>query len=195
VFRELLLRRVSGFCQLSDSQLQQLEQHHELMLRWNKVINLTRIEKVEDAVDRHYAESLFVAANLPPGPITIADIGSGAGFPGLPIAILRPDVRVTLIESHKRKAVFLKEASRGLANVAVVSRRAEEVKESFDWVVSRAVSWEEIRKIGLRLAPKLALLGSAASADRVIPLPWSPERKLLFVSRETSKLHVPRETM
>jgi len=59
VFRELLSSRVSAFCDLSSKQLGELEQHYELMLRWNKTINLTRIEGVEEAVDRHYAESLF----------------------------------------------------------------------------------------------------------------------------------------
>src|ERR1700682_5683540 len=111
------------------------------MLRWNKTINLTRIERVEEAVDRHYAESLFLGSNLPPGRLSIADVGSGAGFPGVPIAILRPELSVFLIESHQRKAVFLKEATRGLPNVSVSSKRAEDLRQTFDWVVSRAVSW------------------------------------------------------
>src|SRR5215831_532416 len=101
-FRERLLRRVSGFCQLSDLQLDQLEQHCELMRRWNKVINLTRIEKLEEIVDRHFAESLLLGSKLPPGELRIADVGSGAGFPGIPIAILRPKTAVSLIESHQR---------------------------------------------------------------------------------------------
>src|SRR6266404_8786605 len=105
------------------------------MLRWNKVINLTRIERIEEVIDRHYAESLFVGANLPCGSLRIADLGSGAGFPGLPIAILRPQCLVTLIESHQRKAVFLKEASRSIPNIRVLAKRAEDVQESFDWAI------------------------------------------------------------
>jgi 16S rRNA (guanine527-N7)-methyltransferase len=182
VFRELLLRRCSGFCQLSGAQLDQLEQHYELMLRWNKTINLTRIEGIEEAVDRHYAESLFLGANLPSGPLKIADVGSGAGFPGVPIAILRPEVSVSLVESHQRKAVFLKEATRGLRNVTVIAKRAEEVVERFSWIVSRAVSWKELR--GLDLAPQLALFGTEAKGT-FIPLPWEKERCLVLVSRET----------
>src|SRR5207302_3813646 len=104
-----------------------------MMRRWNQVINLTRIEAVREIVDRHYAESLFLGAHLPPGPLSIADVGSGAGFPGFPIAVLRPGCRVSLIESHKRKAVFLKEASRSIRNVKVLAQRAEEVSEAFDW--------------------------------------------------------------
>jgi 16S rRNA (guanine(527)-N(7))-methyltransferase RsmG len=182
VFRELLLQRVSGFCQLSDTQLEQLEQHYELMLRWNKTINLTRIERIEEAVDRHYAESLFLGANLPAGTLRIADVGSGAGFPGIPIAILRPEVAVSLIESHQRKSVFLKEVTRGFPNLTVISKRAEEVHDTFDWVISRAVSWKELQ--GLTLAPRLALIGTSAPGE-LIPLPWAKERRLTLVSRET----------
>ena len=159
MFRDILLRRVSEFCQLSVVQLEQLEQHYELMVRWNKTINLTRIEGVEEAVNRHYAESLYLGANLPAGPLTIADVGSGAGFPGFPIAVLRPECMVTLIESHKRKAVFLKEASRSLHNVVVLAQRGEAVSQTFDWVISRAVSWEDLQKFVFKLAPQVALLG------------------------------------
>jgi 16S rRNA (guanine(527)-N(7))-methyltransferase RsmG len=184
VFRERLLERVSGFSELSGFQLDQLEQHYELMLRWNRTINLTRIEGVEEAVDRHYSESLFLGASLPSGPIRIADVGSGAGFPGFPIAVLRPECSVSLIESHKRKAVFLREASRELGNISVISERAGDVTEKFDWVVSRAVSWKDIQKFAFRLAPNLALLGTDAPGS-VIPFPWAEDRGVVFVSRET----------
>ena len=184
MFRELLIQRVSGFCELSSAQLDQLEQHYELMLRWNKTINLTRIEGVEEAVDRHYAESLFLGSNLPAGPLAIADVGSGAGFPGIPIAILRPEVSMSLIESHQRKAVFLKEATRGLPNITVISKRAEDLNDRFDWVISRAVSWRDLQ--GLEVASKLALIGTDAPGA-CLALPWATERHICFVSRETVK--------
>ena len=190
MFRDLLLNRVSSICRLSSGQLDKLEQHYDLMLRWNRTINLTRITDVV-AVDRHYAESLFLATCLPPGPLKIADVGSGAGFPGVPIAIFRPEVAVSLIESHQRKAVFLKEATRNVSNITVLAKRAETVREKFDWLVSRAVSWDEVRK--LQLAPKLALLGTEASGVP-IPLPWDENRKVIVVSRETV-LDVPRGTV
>ena len=178
MFRDLLLSRVSRFCQLSPGQLDQLEQHYELMLRWNKVINLTRIEDVEEVVDRHYAESLFLGSKLPSGPLRVADVGSGAGFPGLPIAVLRPECAISLIESHKRKAVFLKEASRALKNLSVIGQRAEEVDQIFDWVVSRAVSWEDLQRYGVKLAPNLALLCNIPppGAKEIIPIPWDVSR-------------------
>ena len=96
-----------------------LQRHHELLERWNQRLNLTRI----DSVERNYGESLFLGKHLPEGPLRICDIGSGAGFPGFPVAVLRPDCEVTLIESHQRKAVFLKEAARGIANIRVLAKR------------------------------------------------------------------------
>jgi 16S rRNA (guanine527-N7)-methyltransferase len=182
VFRELLIERVSAFYTLSSEQIDRLEQHYELMVRWNKTINLTRIDGIEDAVDRHYAESLFLASQLPQAPLRIADVGSGAGFPGFPIAVVRPDCHVTLIESHKRKAVFLKEATRSVPSIAVAAQRAEDISQVFDWIVSRAVSWEDLEKFVGKLAPNLALLCTNAprASKSIIPVP--------IVSRETSLL-------
>jgi 16S rRNA (guanine(527)-N(7))-methyltransferase RsmG len=187
VFRELLVARTGSFCKLSSDQLGQLESHYELMLRWNKVINLTRIVREEEVVDLHYAESMFLASLLPPGPLKIADIGSGAGFPGYPVAVLRAECSVALVESNQRKAVFLKEVSRPLDNVRVVASRAEDLTENFDWVISRAVNSNDLQQIGFRLAPNLALLctGVNEQASRTVPIPWAANRSVGFVSRET----------
>ena len=140
----------------TSSQKAALEAHYELMLRWNAKLNLTRITDRAEAWERHYKESMFLAHKLPAGPLRIADVGSGAGFPGIPIAIVRPECTVTLIESHQRKSVFLREATRDLPNVRVLAMRAEDVTETFDWIVSRAVSPEDVVK--LNLAPNIALL-------------------------------------
>src|ERR1700681_467468 len=118
--------------------MQILQAHYELLLRWNRVLNLTTIDSLEEAIERHYCESLFLAVHLSPSPLHLADVGSGAGFPGIPVAVVRPDCTVTLIESHKRKAVFLREAARKLPNVRVLSQRGEDIKERFDCAVSRA---------------------------------------------------------
>ena len=104
----------------SEEQLGLLEQHYQLLARWNKRLNLTRITELEEAVRFHYCESLFVGRFLPPGPLKVADLGSGAGFPGIPLAVIRPDVEFVLIESDLRKAVFLREAARNLKNVKVL---------------------------------------------------------------------------
>jgi 16S rRNA (guanine(527)-N(7))-methyltransferase RsmG len=189
-FADLLRQRLAGIVELSPEQVQLLRDHYELLLRWNKSLNLTRIEGLEAAVERHYAESLFLGAHLPAQPLRIADIGSGAGFPGFPVAVLRPDCQVALIESHQRKAVFLKEATRGLRNVEVMAKRAEEVADFFDLVISRAVSYEDLRKPlrrkPSRLAPEAYLLTGNEEPPRsmgfvltrVMPLPWGKHRFL-----------------
>src|SRR5438067_1421660 len=113
-FKELLSGEFAPFGSLTEQQLSLLEHHYSLLLRWNETINLTRISDLPNSVRYHYCESLYLARSLPPRPLTIVDIGSGAGFPGIPVAVYRPDCSVDLVESHGRKAVFLKEAVREL---------------------------------------------------------------------------------
>jgi 16S rRNA (guanine527-N7)-methyltransferase len=176
---EILLRELRGIIELSEAQIASLERHYELLLHWNRKINLTTVTELTEAARRHYCESLFLAARLSAG--EVVDIGSGAGFPGLPVAVVRPDCRVTLVEAHQRKAVFLREASRGLPNVSVVANRAESVNGTFDWLISRAVDPGGLMQ--LRFARRFAiLLGRAEAVDlgaeKVIPLPWGDRRVL-----------------
>ena len=193
MFRDLLCDRLRGIAELTDEQAEALESHYNLMVLWNRTLNLTAIRDLPEAVERHYGESLFLAARLPAVPLRIADVGSGAGFPGLPVAIYRPDCVITLIESHQRKAVFLMEAVRGLSNVRVLARRAEQVaeqvneeNEEFDLAISRAVSYRDLSPSLKALAPAASLLGGTESAppemgfawEPPIPLPWGKQRYL-----------------
>jgi 16S rRNA (guanine(527)-N(7))-methyltransferase RsmG len=185
VFAELLREKLRGLVELSSSQMAALEGHYELLLRWNKTLNLTTITSLEEAVERHYCESLFLGAHLPAGNLRVVDIGSGAGFPGFPVAILRPDCRVALVESHQRKAVFLREASRKIGNIRVISKRAEEVDEEFDHLISRAVSYEDLRSSLKKLAPVADLLSGVEEPPSLgmqwntpIAVPWGNTRFL-----------------
>jgi 16S rRNA (guanine527-N7)-methyltransferase len=190
MFRDLLAREFSPYGTLSQQQLDLAASHFELLKQWNARMNLTRIESLEEVVRLHYCESFFLGAWFSEEPRTVVDIGSGPGFPGIPVAILRPHVRMTLLESNGRKCVFLRESSRGLSNVRVLNGRAEQCDERFDWVISRAVAIDEVIKS--RLAPNFALLVSKSDAPsgwEAIDLPWGSNR-VLAVSRET----VPRET-
>ena len=170
----------------------ELEAHYQLLKKWNQVLNLTSVDRYEDAVERHYGESLFLGKHLPTGALQIVDIGSGAGFPGIPVAVLRPDCIVTLIESHQRKAVFLREATRSISNVRILAKRAEAVEGQFDWAISRAVSYDALAKHLRRLAPRAALLtGSEEPPPKLgftwqdpLPVPGGMQR-FLRVSRET----------
>jgi 16S rRNA (guanine527-N7)-methyltransferase len=119
----------------------QLSTYLDLLLKWNSRTNLTAIREPEEIVRRHFGESLFAGQNLG-SPTTLLDFGSGAGFPGLPIAILRPDINVTLAESQNKKATFLREVIRTLGlHAEVWPARVEAMPESrtFDSVTLRAV--------------------------------------------------------
>jgi 16S rRNA (guanine527-N7)-methyltransferase len=194
VFADLLRSKLASLRNLSNEQAEQMRRHYDLLVRWNKVLNLTAIRTPEEAVERHYCESIFAADHLPEGQLSIADLGSGAGFPGIPIAIIRPEFAVALIESHQRKAAFLREAARDLANVRIIAARAEEVSERFDWVVSRAVKYSDIVEDLKRLGKSAELLtGDVHMADLPgfdwqarVRLPWGEHRLLwIGVSRET----------
>jgi 16S rRNA (guanine(527)-N(7))-methyltransferase RsmG len=185
MFQDLLASEFQPYGTLTPRQLTQLEAHFNRLLAWNKRLNLTRITDTEQAVQLHYCESLYLGKKLPQGPLSVADLGSGAGFPGVPIAILRPDLRITLIESNQRKAVFLRELTRELPNVQVLAMRIEDCRERFDWGVSRAVTPSEVLNSGL--AANFALLISAQDAPQdaeVGKLPWGRDR-VWSVSRET----------
>src|SRR5208283_3323114 len=172
MFADLLKQRLTGIVELSPGQVEALETHYQLLLRWNRILNLTSIKRMEEAVERHYCESLFLGTHLPQGRLRIADIGSGAGFPGFPVAVLRPDCSVTLIESHQRKAVFLREATRNLPNVRVLAKRAEDVIETFDWAISRAVSFADLSPFLKRLAPSVDLLSGGERPPGQMGFKW-----------------------
>ncbi|MGA3077751.1 MAG: 16S rRNA (guanine(527)-N(7))-methyltransferase RsmG [Bryobacteraceae bacterium] len=186
MFAELLRSKMAGICELPEAQIARLKVHYELLTRWNRVLSLTSVRTLEETVERHYCESVFTARHLPEGAASVADVGSGAGFPGIPIAIVRPDCSVVLVESHQRKAAFLKEASRDLLNVRVVAKRAEDVAERFDWVVSRAVRYSDIAGALKKLGRNAELLtGEVRTEDlsgfawqEPIRLPWGDRRYL-----------------
>jgi len=191
MFAELLRSKLAGICELSEAQIERLKLHYELLTRWNKVLSLTSVRTLEEAVERHYCESVFAACHLPDGPISVADVGAGAGFPGIPIAIVRCQSSVVLIESHRRKAAFLREASRDLANLRVAAQRAEDVAERFDWVVSRAVRYSDVAGALKKLGRNAELLtGEVRAADLAgfnwqepIRLPWG-ERRYLWIGEQ-----------
>lgn len=180
---------------LTAEQQSALEAHLDLLMRWNQKLNLTAIRSREEAIQRHYGESLFLGSHLPSGPLKIADVGSGAGFPGFPVAILRPECSITLIESHQRKAVFLREAARGLPNIRIMAMRGEEVRDSFDWVVSRAVSYSDLASFLKKLAPNVGLLGGAEMPpedlgfiwEAPVLLPWGDQRFLWLGHCDSAK--------
>jgi 16S rRNA (guanine527-N7)-methyltransferase len=130
--------------EVSNMQVAQIQQYMRILLTWNEKLNLTAIRDPLEIIYRHFCESMFAGMNVPIEEGRLADVGSGAGFPGLPLKILRPNLHVFLIESNARKATFLAEVIRelGLADARVLVSRYEELGEEvapLDFVCSRAV--------------------------------------------------------
>jgi 16S rRNA (guanine527-N7)-methyltransferase len=138
-----IARLLEPFIQLDEMRLADISKYIDILLKWNARINLTAIRAPEEIVQRHFGESLFAAQHiLAQKPVkTAIDLGSGAGFPGVPFALLASEVQVTLIESNQKKSTFLRELIYllGLRNVKVFSGRAEGYSQPADLVMLRAV--------------------------------------------------------
>jgi 16S rRNA (guanine527-N7)-methyltransferase len=178
--RELLAPYVPAN-ELDDRLIACVQGHLELLLRWNQKMNLTAVRTEEEMVRRHFGESLFAARRLVgrDAKIEAFDVGSGAGFPGLPLKYWAPGLRVSLIEGHGKKATFLREVGRALAleGLTVINSRAEAVSARAELVTLRAVEkFEAVLPAALGLvAPggRLALLigeGQRAAAEALLPV-------------------------
>lgn len=134
--------------EFNENQISQLDKYYELLIEKNKVMNLTAITEFDEVIVKHFADSLSICTVLPSDINTVCDLGTGAGFPGIPMAIAYPDIKFTLIDSLNKRIKFLQEVvdAIGLNNVNLVHARAEEAgrnklyRENFDLVVSRAVA-------------------------------------------------------
>ena len=131
---------------LSKEQKNALESYSSLMLRWNERIQMTATRDRNEFVTRHVADSLELANEIPAGQARMLDVGSGGGLPGIVLAIVRPDIRFTLIEPTQKKHAFLATAQRelGLSNLETQAIRDEDFRKQddfqlFDYAVARAV--------------------------------------------------------
>lgn len=128
--------------------IDQLCTYYDLLIKKNEVMNLTAITEFEDVAIKHFADSLSVSSFIDLSDCSIIDIGTGAGFPGIPLKILYPDSRFVLLDSLNKRVSFLNEVidALGLKNIEAVHGRAEELsrtplyREQFDYSVSRAVA-------------------------------------------------------
>jgi 16S rRNA (guanine527-N7)-methyltransferase len=162
----------------SDLQVWQIQQYMGMLLVWNEKVNLTAIRDPLEILYRHFCESMFAAVAVPLMGGRLADVGSGGGFPGLPLKILRPEIELMLVESNVKKATFLAEVTReiGLNNSRVLVSRYEELGEELtplDTVCSRAVG---------EFVPFLAWAASERVAARQVVL-WIGGRDLDEVRR------------
>jgi 16S rRNA (guanine527-N7)-methyltransferase len=207
---------------LSSAQLSSISTYIDILLRWNARINLTAIRDPEEIITRHFGESLFAARHLfpvssltvqeiplctpVPSVVRLADLGSGAGFPGLPIKLWAPHVALTLIESNHKKATFLREVVRALTltDVDVQNARAQSLPpRTYDVVTLRAVErFDAIVPVAASLVADdgcLALLISSAQVPQLrtalaphnisslLPIP-SSNSKILAVAQKPKTL-------
>ena len=146
--RELLRRCAAGFGAEVDAALcERLDIYAALLTEWNQKMNLTAITDPVGITVKHFADSLTAAALLPAGAFSLVDVGTGAGFPGVPLALLRPESRLTLLDSLQKRLTFLDTVCRELGlPVTLVHARAEEAgrdpahREQYDAATARAVA-------------------------------------------------------
>src|SRR6266849_9148473 len=145
---------------LNEQQVEKIQQYTKILLTWNDKVNLTAIRDPLEILYRHFCESMFGTSLLPVENCRLADVGSGGGFPGIPLKIVRPDLHVFLVESNFKKATFLAEVVRelGLTYTRVLVSRFEELDEEvapLDIVCSRALG-DFARFLGWAASPGIA---------------------------------------
>jgi len=126
-----------------EKQLKQLMQYLFALYKWNGAYNLTAVRDVTEMVSKHILDSLVILPVLKKESFaTLADVGTGAGLPGIPLAIVCPDWKITLVDSNSKKTGFLKHAEliTGIKNISILNARVEALEENFDAITSRAFS-------------------------------------------------------
>ena len=194
---------LSPFAKLDRKLLDQTSIYIDLILKWNTRVNLTAVRNPRDIVQRHFGESFFAATHLLTSEAaeSVIDLGSGAGFPGIPLAMFAPQAYVTLIESNGKKAAFLNEVVRALklSNVTVFSQRAETYPRTADLVTLRAVeNFSKSAELAVRMsapAGRLALMIGTSQTEVAkashpqllwqppIPVPGSKSQVLLAAKK------------
>ena len=187
---------------LPSSTLDQISIYIDLLLRWNARINLTAIRHPEEIVTRHFGESFFLARHLFPKsgtdhrPLTtdhrpprVLDIGSGAGFPALPLKLWAPYIHLTLIESNNKKATFLREVARALTltNINVITDRAEVLAARLDFPRTEVVTLRAVEKFDTILPQAVTLLAPRATLALLIGAAQLPR----LAAATTMKWHPP----
>lgn len=186
----MIARLLRPYADIGERQLELTSIYIDILLKWNSRMNLTAIREPEEIIRRHFGESYFAAEQLLSrdwrGAVT--DVGSGAGFPGLPIAIYSPDAKVALIESQGKKAAFLNEVifALGLKNVKVFRGRAEAYPGSADLVTLRAVE-----KFGEVLTTAEGLVETGGRLALMIGVSQVAETKQVVLSMDWKEVSVP----
>jgi 16S rRNA (guanine527-N7)-methyltransferase len=194
---------------LLQPQLQQISIYIDLLLRWNARINLTAIRNEEEIVTRHFGESLFLARHLfepeselkgvPSNPrlgrgFRVIDIGSGAGFPAIPLKIWAPSLHLTLIESNHKKAAFLNEVARALAlsNIDVMTDRAQAIAARKDFPRADVVTLRAVERFDTILPEAVTLLAPNGTLALLITTAQITQLALISQLNWRPPLNVPQ---
>jgi 16S rRNA (guanine527-N7)-methyltransferase len=206
--------------QLSQSQLDQISTYIDLLLRWNARINLTAIRHPEEIVTRHFGESFFLARHLFPKSVArtllpanansthlpatsqlsepfaprVLDIGSGAGFPALPLKLWAPHIHLTLVESNHKKAAFLREVARALTltNIDVITDRAEVLAARPDFPRAQVVTLRAVEHFATILPQAVTLLAPSAALALLIGAAQIPDLTTLTTVKWHPPIPVPQ---
>lgn len=175
--------------ELSPAVQQKLLDYLALMTKWNKVHNLTAVRELEDMVTLHLLDSLSVLPHIPSG--NVLDVGSGAGLPGIPLALVKPELQVTTLDSSHKKTAFMRQvkAELGICNLEVVCQRVESYQpaQSFSVIVSRAFS--DLAEFTRLTAHLLAPGGCWLAMKGVVP--YEELSQLQGISHQVVPLNVP----
>ena len=176
---------------LAPAQITRLDAFLDLLEKWNRVYNLTAIRDRRQMVTHHLLDSLAIVPHVA-GP-AVLDVGSGGGLPGIPLAIARPELAVTLLDSNHKKAAFLNQAVAELRldNVRVAAARIEEwsTTQRFETIVSRAFS--DLGEFVTLAVPRLAPGGRFAAMKGVHPFDEIERLPAAYAVTEVVRLHVP----
>lgn len=175
---------------LKAEQIDRLIAYVALIEKWNRVYNLTAIREASKIISHHLLDSLAIVPHLPP--TNLLDVGSGAGFPGIPVAVAQPDLNVTLLDSNSKKTAFLQQVvlELDLKNVQVACARVEEpLSRTFDVITSRAFA--ELADFVGRSAHLLSPGGKFMAMKGVNPLEEIARLPPDFRVRDVTRLQVP----
>jgi 16S rRNA (guanine527-N7)-methyltransferase len=195
----------------NEDQIAKIREYLLILLKWNRSISLTSITDPVEIVGRHFGESIFASKLLPVENCRLADVGTGAGFPGLALKIACPSIHLTLIESNKKKCVFLSEVVRnlGLTDVEIRPERFEQIRPEVvqaNIITSRAIGEfkQHLRWSANALVRRghVMLWVGAEDSTRIVQIPawtWQPavripdsQRRFILIGRPIDELH-PRK--
>lgn len=184
--------------ELTKEQKSQLEKFYQLLIEWNKQINLTRITDKEDVYLKHFYDSLTIAKVIDLSKIdTLCDVGTGAGFPGIVLKIVYPNLKITLVDSLQKRINYLNQITKelNLKDIKAIHTRGEDYKENFDVVTSRAVAnIETLVKYTMHLVNKKGIfIAMKGNIDNELTKPIEKKLSRKYKIIKIEKFQLPKE--